>query len=302
MVSIEDSGLRGGGRTLKQSIWDAARDTIQEWTGQELTPASMYGIRVYTGGALLAPHVDRLPLVSSAIVNVAQDVDEPWPLEVIGRDGIAYNVTMEPGDMVLYESHSCLHARPFPMKGRYFANIFIHFEPVGHSLRHNYQYDDVDVHKKYSTSISRRQVGHEAEQSGLPPYIMDGSEEAKRWRRSHPNDQPSSRVSSFTTGSTSAHMAAQDGDIETLMEIVDKRGHLVNAKDENGWTPLHEGARGGHVDVIELLVSRGAEINERTNHGSGSSALYIAKENHDVSHPVVKFLESIGALSIGPEL
>jgi hypothetical protein len=38
-----------------------------------------------------------------------QDVDEPWPLEVIGHDGKAYNVTMEPGDLVLYESHSILH-------------------------------------------------------------------------------------------------------------------------------------------------------------------------------------------------
>ena len=37
MVSVEDTGLRGGGFTLKQHIWDAARDTIQEWTGQELT-------------------------------------------------------------------------------------------------------------------------------------------------------------------------------------------------------------------------------------------------------------------------
>jgi hypothetical protein len=52
---------------------------------------------------------DRLPLVSSAIINVAQDVDEPWPLEVIGHDGKAYNVTMEPGDLVLYESHSIIH-------------------------------------------------------------------------------------------------------------------------------------------------------------------------------------------------
>lgn len=42
----------------------------------------------------MSPHVDRLPLVSSAIINVAQDVDEPWPLEVIGHDGKAENVTM----------------------------------------------------------------------------------------------------------------------------------------------------------------------------------------------------------------
>lgn len=78
MVSVENSRLRGGGNDLKSAIWNAARETIQEWTGEELTECSLYGIRVYTEGSVLAPHVDRLPLVSSAIINVAQDVDEPW--------------------------------------------------------------------------------------------------------------------------------------------------------------------------------------------------------------------------------
>lgn len=50
MVSVENTSLRGGGGILKQAIWDAARDTIQEWTGQELTQCSLYGIRVYTEG------------------------------------------------------------------------------------------------------------------------------------------------------------------------------------------------------------------------------------------------------------
>ena len=68
---------------LKQHIWDAARDTIQEWTGEELTQCSLYGIRVYQEGSILATHVDRLPLVSSAIINVAQDVDEPWYVQVL---------------------------------------------------------------------------------------------------------------------------------------------------------------------------------------------------------------------------
>ena len=125
MVSVEDTGLRGGGIKLKQAIWDEAEDTISMWTEQQLTQCSLYGIRIYQTGAVLATHVDRLPLVSSAIINVAQDLDEPWPLEVIGHDGKAYNVTMEPGDMVLYESHSVLHGRPYPLKGRYLANIFV---------------------------------------------------------------------------------------------------------------------------------------------------------------------------------
>jgi len=101
ILNIENTKLRGGGFGLKNAIWEAARSTISEWTGAELKECSLYGIRIYTTGSVLSAHVDRLPLVSSAIINVASDVEEPWPLEVIGHDGRAYNVTMEPGEMVL---------------------------------------------------------------------------------------------------------------------------------------------------------------------------------------------------------
>jgi len=308
MVSVEDTSLRGGGSRLKGAIWDAAKNTIQEWTDQELTQCSLYGIRVYTEGAVLATHVDRLPLVSSAIVNVAQDVDEPWPIEVIGHDGLAHNITMEPGDMVLYESHSILHGRPFPLKGRYYANLFIHFEPTGHSLRHHEEHfeDGKDVHEKYKEAVARRAGGHEADHDGLPDYIKMGSDEEKKWHQRHPDNKRSAKMKSFTTGSTSAHQAAQSGDVKELKELVSRKGvnveKIVNAKDENGWTPLHEGARGGHKEVVELLVNNGATINDRTGDGDGATALWYAEDTHGKHHPVVKFLKKIGALSIGPEL
>jgi prolyl 4-hydroxylase len=109
MVNIGDTVYEGGGAELYDAIAEAARLSIQEWTSMELTSTSVYGIRIYNEGSILAPHVDRLPLISSAIINVDQDVDEPWPLEVIGHNGVAENVTMLPGDLVLYESHSVIH-------------------------------------------------------------------------------------------------------------------------------------------------------------------------------------------------
>jgi prolyl 4-hydroxylase len=105
MVSVEDGGLRGAGAHLKAKIWDYIKPIIEEWTGHKLKPTSIYGIREYGPGAILSTHVDRLPLVSSCIINVAQDLNEPWPLEVYDHDGKAHNVTMEPGDLVLYEVH-----------------------------------------------------------------------------------------------------------------------------------------------------------------------------------------------------
>ncbi len=88
--------------------------------------------------------------------------------------------------MVLYESHSIIHGRPFPLKGRYYANVFIHFEPLGHSLRHNAGSSTVDVHAKYKEDSEQGRGGHEHEVSGLPPYIREHSEEAYRWIATHP--------------------------------------------------------------------------------------------------------------------
>ena len=78
----------------KDKIWAGAKPILEAWTGQTLKPTSLYGIRRYLDGGILATHVDRLPLVTSCIINVDQDVDEPWPIEVVGHDGVAYNVTL----------------------------------------------------------------------------------------------------------------------------------------------------------------------------------------------------------------
>lgn len=300
MVSVENARLRGGGGGLKKQIWDMSRNTLQQWTGEELTPCSLYGVRVYTEGAMLATHVDRMPLVSSAIVNVAQDVDEPWPLEVYAHDGRAYNVTMEPGDMILYESHSVLHGRPFPLKGRYYANIFIHFEPVGHTLRHHHKMGtDPDAEEDLR---EKSHAGHE-NAAKLPSYIKEGSEEATRWRSEHgKEDWKPEESPSFTTGSTDAHEAASSGKMDTLEQIAKNEKHKLTTKDTNGWEPIHEGARGGHKDVLELLIAHGANINERTGHGKGGSPLYLATQAHGKLHASVKFLEEMGAKYIEPEL
>jgi hypothetical protein len=123
MLDVYDSKLKGGGEELVDLIWDATKPVLEEWTEQELTKISLYGIRKYTANSVLAPHVDRMPLVTSAVINVAQDAKEPWVMELWGHDGKAYNVTMEVGDMLMYESHSVVHGRPWPLKGKYYANL-----------------------------------------------------------------------------------------------------------------------------------------------------------------------------------
>jgi len=304
MLDVGDENLAGGGPKLKNLIWEAARHSLQEWTGQELTPTSLYGIRKYQTGAILATHVDRLPLVTSAVINVAQDVDEPWPLEVYGHDGRAYNVTMEPGEMILYESHSVLHGRPFPLKGKFYANAFIHFEPVGHSGEHGFNPDNEE---HYESMLDIK--GGFAHDGGLPPYIVDGSLEAFRWRRENPEEEWEPRWAYEAeeeegTGSNGAHYAAHTGDVETLLHIIENPQHrkdMIHEHDENGWLPIHEAARGGHTEIIEVLLKHGVNINERTEFGEGQSVLNLAYDHHDEDSSFIEWLINLGAEDIGYE-
>lgn len=89
--------------------------------------------------------------------------------------------------------HFVLHlGRPFPLKGRFMANLFVHFEPVGHSKRHDARMESekVDVHAKYRDALNRGVGGHESDNnSGLPSYIIAGTPEASHWKQQHPGGQ-----------------------------------------------------------------------------------------------------------------
>lgn len=101
----------------RNMIQKEVKGVLQAWCGSPLVPVSTYGIRVFREGSIVAPHVDRLPMVISAIMNIAQDeeVEGEWPLEVIGRDGAAVNLTVSPGEMLAYEGNSIIHGRPYPL-------------------------------------------------------------------------------------------------------------------------------------------------------------------------------------------
>lgn len=61
---------------------------------------------------------------------------------------------------------------------------------------------------------------------------------------------------------------------------------IVHAKDENGWTPLHEASRGGHTDVVRFLHKHGADVNARTSEGAGGKNSNLSDQSLEtnVSH------------------
>lgn len=174
-----------------------------------------------------------------------------------------------------------MHGRPFPLKGRFYANIFIHFEPTGEHL-YDGEWDEVD--------------------DFFPPYILPNSPEMKHWERQNPAGWKKQSPSAAQVTKQLGHAAAAVGDVEVLKEIAAEDRRALHAADENGWQPIHEAVRGGHLDAVRLLVEHGADINAVTNGGSGVSPYNIAIKSFSAAHPVAEFLEELGAINVGPEL
>lgn len=116
---------------LKLDVFRVLQPQIEEWAGGvAVEPTACYGIRLYHRGAKLENHVDRLDTHAlSAIINVDQQVEQDWPLEIYDHDDVLHHVFLKPRDMLFYESASRIHGRPSPFNGTFYANFFVHFRP-----------------------------------------------------------------------------------------------------------------------------------------------------------------------------
>ena len=293
-------------QSLHERVVTVMQTVLEEWVQTPLTYTSLYGIRVYKHGAILSTHVDRLPLVTSAILQVSQDVDTPWPVEVYSHDGQAHNVTMLPGEMVLYESHTVLHGRPFALNGRHYANIFVHFVPVAHDANNAadaavgkvapipVEADWAQQAKKQRTAEQGREhVGHEAANHDDVVLSRHMREHEEGGAGKGFQDRLQGRPMAAVDGQTALHRAAGQGQLEVVEQLLQQSQDLLHARDANDWQPIHEAARGGHVDVLKYLVELGADFSARTS--NGGTPLFWARARLPSDHPCIQYLEGIGA-------
>ena len=56
-----------------------------------------------------------------------------------------------------------------------------------------------------------------------------------------------------------AHTAGRMGDMTALTAIGTKDINLLKVYDNNGWTPLHEAARNGHLEAVKFLIDHGLD-------------------------------------------
>lgn len=85
-------------------------------------------------------------------------------------------------------------------------------------------------------------------------------------------------------------LSASDNDTASVLAHLALDSSLVNAHDENGYTPLHAAASYAHIDLLRLLCTKyGGNINVRDF--EGDTPLYVA-ESVEVAKVLV---EELGA-------
>ncbi|HIM23088.1 MAG TPA: ankyrin repeat domain-containing protein [Verrucomicrobia bacterium] len=88
-------------------------------------------------------------------------------------------------------------------------------------------------------------------------------------------------------GRTPLHHATIGGSKE-IAELLVSKGADVNAKSDGalGWNALHYAARGGHKEIAELLIAEGADVNAKDD--DGTAPLDMAEQVSEDDSPEYK--------------
>jgi len=127
-----------------------------------------------------------------------------------------------------------------------------------------------------------------ADRSGLPPIPWYG-----------PAVAPIHAASGVGYGlgfAGNTHRHVPDGWLPAVKFLVEELGADVNARDHNGYTPLHHAASRGDNELIKYLVSKGADVKAVSRSGQTTVDLANGPVQRVQPFPeTIALLESLGA-------
>ena len=126
--------------------------------------------------------------------------------------------------------------------------------------------------------VAEEQTGRERSFARTESPQRSAGTDARSVTRPYPMDDEEETVParsrlSEQTPSQSLHDAARDGDIDQVQLLI-SQGADVNEKNRMGWTPLHTAIRNRRQALIEPLIAKGADVNAKDN--SGQTPLHVA--------------------------
>ncbi|QYJ88706.1 formyltransferase family protein [Shewanella halotolerans] len=92
-------------------------------------------------------------------------------------------------------------------------------------------------------------------------------------------------------------LSCREGDLIRTKSLVNQFN--VNEKDENGWSPIIVAAYNGQLDIVEYLVSMGADINDSNYKGT---TVFMYAKDFALKNNDSNFLEKLVGMGANPEL
>ena len=139
-----------------------------------------------------------------------------------------------------------------------------------------------------STGNGRDDGEKKPDPSGLPVVPIGG-----------PGVQPIHAASGVGYGlglAGNAHRHAPNGWLPSVRYLVEELGADVNARDYNGFSPLHNAAARGDRELIEYLVGRGADVTVLTRKGETTADMANGPVQRVTVFPeIVALLERLGS-------
>ena len=123
--------------TCFESLMVTMLPKVEEITNKKLYPSYSYG-RIYYNGAELPRHRDRRSCEYSVTITI--DMDQiPWDIHFIDRENTTTAISLDVGDMCVYQGYELEHWRA-PYQGTRQLQAFLHYVEVEGKFSH-YKYD-----------------------------------------------------------------------------------------------------------------------------------------------------------------
>ncbi|KIK63122.1 hypothetical protein GYMLUDRAFT_41442 [Collybiopsis luxurians FD-317 M1] len=97
-------------------------------------------------------------------------------------------------------------------------------------------------------------------------------------------------------------VAAGDGDLERVKELVEQQAISPNSPDPNTYTPMHAAASYGHIHILDYLISHGGDVN--ITDSDGDTPLYTVENLETAQYLVEKgaIIDRVNEEGISPIL